>query len=448
MDEILERFLQATPVAVLVRATLGRILADTVLDDLFQRVAQNQYTRELTFSMLVKLMVKITFGTHQSVHAAYRHTEGIPVSITAVYDKLAGVETAVSEALVQETAQAMDELIRALPGHQEDAIPGLRLRTLDGNFLAGSDHRLAGLRAYGAAALPGMALVVRDGRTGLLTNIVPCEDAYTSERSLHPAIGALVQAHDLWMADRNFCTRDYMAEIAERQAYFLVRHHGGTHLQVEGPERYVGENTTGAVYEQPVRAGGFLCRCIIIKLHQPLRDGTTEIRLLTNVPATKAGAKRLAALYRTRWQIETAFQEMTVSLRCEINTLGYPKAALFAFALACVAYNVLEVIQAALKSGQGKKRVEQELSNHHLAIEMATVAEGLAIAVPAEIWQRFIRMTTKDFAAWMHRVTKGLDFRRYRKNKRGPKKPKTIKRTRRRAHRSTARVLTEHAQAP
>jgi hypothetical protein len=443
MDEILERFIKAAPVAVLVRATLGRILADTTLDNLFNRVAQAQYTRELTFSTLVKLMVKVTFGTHKSVHAAYRHTEGIPVSIAAVYDKLAGVETAVSEALVQETAQAMSELLRALPWPQEDAIAGLRLRTLDGNFLAGTDHRLAVLHNYGAAALPGMSLVVRDDRTGLLTNIVPCEDAYTSERSLYPEILALVQANDLWMSDRNFCTLDYMVGFAEGGAYFLVRHHAGTHLQALSEEKYIGKNPTGKIYEQKVRAGSFECRCILIKLNEPLRDGTAQIRLLTNVPMTKAGARRLAALYRTRWQIETAFQELTVSLCCEIDTLGYPKAALFAFALACVAYNLLIVTQAALKGGQGKKKIEEELSSHHLAIEMATVSEGLAIAVPPEAWQRLVEMPTKDFAAWMHRIAKGLDFRRYRKNKRGPKKPLLIKRTRRGAHRSTARLLAE-----
>jgi hypothetical protein len=324
MDEILERFIQAAPVAVLVRATVGRILADTTLNDLFNRVAQAQYTRELTFSTLVKLMVKVTFGTHGSVHAAYRHTEGIPVSITAVYDKLAGVETGVSEALVQETAQAMSELLTALPWPQEDAIPGLRLRTLDGNFLAGTEHRLACLRAYGAAALPGMSLVVRDGRTGLLTNIVPCEDAYTSERSLYPEILSLAQANDLWMSDRHFCTLDYMVGFAERGAYFLVRHHAGTHLQALAEEKYIGKNPTGKIYEQKVCAGRFECRCVIVKLNEPLRDGTTEIRLLTNVPLTKAGARRLAALYRTRWQIETAFQDLTVSLCCEIDTLGYP----------------------------------------------------------------------------------------------------------------------------
>jgi hypothetical protein len=448
MDEILARFVKDAPVAVLVHGALWRVLANTALDNLFERVAQAQYTKDLTFSTLVKLLVKVTFGTHDSVHSAYRHTADVPVSITAVYDKLAGVETSVSKALLEETAQAMGEILKALPLKQTDAIPGLRLRTLDGNFLAGTDHRLECLRDSGAAALPGMSLVVRDGRSGLLTNLVPCEDAYTSERSLYPEILALVQANDLWLADRNFCTLDYLAGIEERQAFFLVRHHAGTKLEALTEEKYIGTNATGKIYEQKVRAGWFECRCITIKLKTPLRDGSTEIRLLTNVPASKAGPKRLAELYRKRWQIETAFQELTVSLCCEINTLGYPKAALFAFALACVAYNLLIVTQAALKGGQGKKKIEQELSSYHLATEMAIASHGLAIAVPAEIWQRLVNMTTKDFAAWMHRIAKGLNFQRYQKNPRGPKKPTVVKRTRRGAHRSTARVLAEQDESP
>ena len=82
---------------------------------------------------------------------------------------------------------------------------------------------------------------------------------------------------------------------------------------------------------------------------RPLRDGSTEVRLLTNVPANKAGAKRLAEVYRTRWQIETAFQELTVYLRCEVSTLGYPKAALFAFCVALVSYNLMSAVRAALR---------------------------------------------------------------------------------------------------
>src|SRR5437016_4259134 len=162
MDDILDRFLAEAPVAVLVRATLVHSFADTTLDALFDRVAVSGYTRELTFSTLVKLLTKVVFTAQPSVHAAYRHPKGIPASVTAVYDKLGGLETAVSAALVQETAAALQGVLGHLRPAPADAIAGLRLRTLDGNFLAGTEHRLDGLRGCGAAALPGLSLVVRD----------------------------------------------------------------------------------------------------------------------------------------------------------------------------------------------------------------------------------------------------------------------------------------------
>ena len=252
----------------------------------------------------------------------------------------------------------------------------------------------------------------------------------------------------MWLKDRNFCTLDYMGGIQERKAFFLVRHHAGSKLEPLGKERYVGSNKTGDLFEQKVRVGWLTCRCILVKLHEPLRDGSTEFRLLTNVPATKAGAKRLAELYRTRWYIESAFQELTDNLRCELNTLGYPKAALFAFCLALVAYNVLKVIQAALAAGQRRRKTQVELSSYHLATEMSAFSEGLAVAVPAATWQQYIAMTTSEFAAWLHEITKGLDYGRYRKNKRGPKKSTEVKRTRRGAHRSTARELAAYAESP
>jgi hypothetical protein len=448
MDELMRRFVEQAPVAVMVRATLARALADSALDELFARTAQAQYTKELTFSTLVKLLAKVTFGSHDTVHAAYRHTAGIPVSITAVYDKLQGVEPAVVQALVSETARVMAAVCQALPRPQPPAVAGLRLRTVDGNYLAGTDHRLACLRDSGAAALPGMSLVVRDGRTGLLTDLVACEDAYTNERSLHERLLPLVAADDLWLADRAFCTQGYLGGIACRQAFFLVRHHAGCHLQPEGDRRYVGSNATGDLYEQKVRIGGLACRCLVVRLFKPLRDGAEELRLLSNVPANRIGAKRLAELYRTRWQIETAFQELTASLRCEVNTLGYPKAALFAFALAVVAYNVLVVIRAALARGQGPERVAQELSSYHLATEMAVMAEGMAVALPPTSWQPFAAMTPEALARWLQETAAGLEWKRYRKNTRGPKKEAQVKRTRRGAHRSTARMLKEHQKSP
>jgi IS4 transposase len=442
MDDILARFVAQAPVAVLVRATLAHCFADTTLDALFDRVASAGYTRELTFSALVRLLTKVVFTAQPSVHAAYRQAQGIPVSVTAVYDKLGGLETAVSAALVRETAAALQGVLGHLRPAPRAPIAGLRLRSLDGNFLAGTEHRLGDLRGCGAAALPGMALVVRDGGSGLLTEVIPCEDAYTNERSLAGEVLPLVAADDLWLADRNFCTEDYLGGIARRHAFFLVRHHKGTHLHPQGAERYVGQNATGELYEVKVRLCGLACRCVIVRLFRPLRDGTTELRLLTNVPADKAGARRLAELYRARWQIETAFQELTESLRCEIDTLGYPRAALFGFALAVAAYNLLVFVRQALACGADSPAAEA-VSSYHLGNEVASVSEGLAIAVPAPTWQRLAALSAEDFAAWVRGVVAGIDWRTYRKSPRGPKKPTAVQRTRRGAHRSTARVLEE-----
>lgn len=442
MDEILQKFLDKAPVAVMARALLVRILADSTLEDLFRRHAQSQYTRDLTFGTLIRLMTQVVFRTYPSVHAAYRESDEVSVSVASVYNKLNGLETGVSRALVKETSAAMAPVIAALPDTPAEPVEGLRLRTLDGNFLAGTDHRLDCLRGCGAAALPGLSLVVRDGRTGLLTELLPCEDAYTNERALYPEVLALVEPGDLWLADRNFCTENYLGGIEARAAYYLIRHHAGTPLHPLGPQTGRRRHPEGVLSEQLVHVGGLQCRCLILRLRQPLRDGTTEIRLLTNVPARQLSARRAADLYRTRWRIESAFQELTESLRCEIDTLGYPRAALFGFALAVVAYNLLVTTRAALASGLGEEvGGEQALSSYHMAVQVAAVDEGLSIAVPESAWQGFVAMDVEEFAGWLHAVACEMDWRPYRKRPRGPKKPVMIKRTSRGAHRSTAREL-------
>ena len=57
------------------------------------------------------------------------------------------------------------------------------------------------------------------------------------------------------------------------------------------------------------------------------------IHILTNVPC-QVVAPQVAELYRKRWTLETAFKHLEAYCHSEINTLGYPKAALFGFCLA------------------------------------------------------------------------------------------------------------------
>jgi IS4 transposase len=129
----------------------------------------------------------------------------------------------------------------------------------------------------------------------------------------------------------------------------------------------VGQTDTGIVYEQVITIEAdqglrLPLRRVVLVLDLPTRDGERQIVLLTNVPSESASACALADLYRNRWLIEGAFQELAEHLSSEINTLGYPRAALFGFCVALVASNVLAVVKAALRSVHGLEQIEAQVS--------------------------------------------------------------------------------------
>ena len=92
MQDIFEKFARSTPVAVMARAALEYALEPGALDALFARVADRQYKKKVLFSTMLDLTALVVCGDQPSVHAAYKamKTE-IPVSLTAVYAKLAGI---------------------------------------------------------------------------------------------------------------------------------------------------------------------------------------------------------------------------------------------------------------------------------------------------------------------------------------------------------------------
>jgi len=448
-----EAFVEQSPVSVMVRAVLERAFDPRRLDALFEATAEKGYTRELLFSTLVRLMSEVVLGVSPSVHAAYQDAaEPLGVSVTAVYDKLAGLEPPVAAALVRDSAQQLAPVIACLQDEAVGLLPGYRVLILDGNHLAGTEHRLKELRRLRAAALPGQALVVFDPALRLIVEVLPWEDAHAQERSLLEQIIPKVQPRDLWIDDRNFCTTKFLFGIQRRQGCFLVRQHASTlHGELLGKRKSRGRVPTGRVYEQPVRledpetGESFLARRITVELEQATRTGETVIHLLTNLSVEAANARRVARLYQERWTIERVFQDLTVALACEINTLGYPKAALFGFCLAVVAYNAVALVQAALRAAHGAK-AQAEVSWYYVCLHLAKVYAGMMIAVPPKHWDLFRRLDVGDFAALLRDLAARTDLRRFRKHPRGPKKPPPKQLSGAKVHHvATARILTERS---
>jgi hypothetical protein len=443
-----EKFIDKAPVAVMVRGVLERVLNPDALNKIYERNTVTQYTRELMFSSVVGLMNLVVCRIHPSIHAAYQdNKEEIETSITSVYNKLNGIDTETSRALVKETAEQMGESVRGLKGTREPWLAGYRVKVLDGNCIEATHHRIEQLRGVGAGALPGKSLVIYEPELEMATDVFPCEDGHAQERSLLSAVLPTLEPKDILIMDRNFCVRAFLHGIAARDAYFICRQHQGLPWQEDGEERFIGRSETGAIYEQGILVSDSdgntrRFRRIRIVLKKATRDGDKELTLLTNLSTSAAHAELIAWMYRKRWTIETAFQELEAHLHSEINALGYPKAALFGFCVALLAYNVLAVVKATLRSVHGEEKIADEVSGYYLAGHLARTYDGMMIAVPENEWFIFQAMSTKHFIRVLQHLAGKVDLTKFRKHKRGPKKPRQ-KRTQnpKQPHVSTAKLL-------
>jgi IS4 transposase len=451
--EVFERFVRECPACVMHRALLENIFAPAKVDAVFHQAAEAQYQRELLFSTLVDLVGQVVCRSSQSVHAAYvRQRERISVSVRALYDKLSRVEIGTSRALVRHAAGQVGELIDRCKGRRRPLLKGYRTRILDGNHLGKTEHRLGVLRGTAAGALPGQTLALLDPERMLIDDVIPCEDGHAQERSLLDQVGAVIRKRDLVIADRNFCTRAFLFLLKRRKAGFLIRRHGRMPWKPAGKLRSAGRCETGKVFEQsieirdPETGETTHIRCITVRLNAPTRDGDREIHLLTNLPASKVSAAQVARLYRTRWTLEQAFNELTTHLRCELNTLGCPKAALFAFCVAVCSYNLLAAVKGALRGVHGEETLETTVSNFFLTDEISGTYRGMMVALPPSEWTGFQMMRPNDLAARLRSWARTADLGNYPKNPRGPKKPKPKRANAQFQHVATARLLDEKQQ--
>jgi len=447
LNDLFRPFVEQKPLCVMARGILERLLDPQRLDALFEQTAQLQYTKELLFSTTVELMAQVVMGRKPSVHAAYQAMiDRIPVSDTAVYDKLQHMELAVSAALVRDSAQRVVPLIGALGATQTPWLKGYHTKIIDGNHLEATEHRIVELRDTWAAPLPGKGLVILDQPTQTVAHILLTEDGQAQERMLLPDVLPLVQAKDLWLADRNFCTLKFLRGIATRGAYFVIRQHGTVIGQLLGQRQAKGRCETGQVFEQKLRVGDgeggtWVVRRISVELDQPTEDGDTVLHILTNLPVKAAKAAKVAELYRKRWTIEGFFLEVERTLDCEIDTLAYPKAALFAFCVGLLAANAVAVLKAALRAAHGEEKAS-ELSAYYMTGEIRETYEGMMVAIPAAQWQVFGECSVQELAQLLREIAAKMVLARYRKHPRGPKKkPPPRQRYRNGAHIATSKVL-------
>ena len=184
LDTIFAPFVKERPICVMARASLER----SWMRNASMRCLPVPLSASIPASYcfpLVQLMCEVVLGVHPTVHAAYQaNKDAIGVSTTALYNKLDRVETAVSAALVRDSAALAEPVVKALRASHPRWLPGYQIKVLDGNHLSSTEHRLKELRGTWAAPLPGQALVVLDHQRMLITDVFLSEDGHAQERRL------------------------------------------------------------------------------------------------------------------------------------------------------------------------------------------------------------------------------------------------------------------------
>jgi IS4 transposase len=452
LDAVVARFIKHSPVTVMARLALGRALDAQWIDALFEQHSERQYTRQLLFSTTVDLMSVVAVGLRPSLHAAAKAATDLPVSITALYDKINRTEPGLVRALVAGSAARLTPVIEAMSPAPLMSVPGYHVRILDGNHLAASEKRLKPLRGFRGAALPGQSLVVYDPDLGVVLDMIACEDGHTQERALMGPLLAAARPGDLYIADRNFCTRAILCGWHQQGSSFLVREHGANpNPSALDKPRKMGIIDTGSVFEQAVSIdddAGFPVRLrrIELRLKKPTEDGQMIIRLLTNLPVCEFSALELARLYRRRWRIEMMFQRLESVLQSEIPALGHPRAALLAFGVAILAYNVLALISRAITVQHQLDSEKLEISSYYVAITIKADYAGMMIAVAQSTWDIYEQFSVRKLAQTLLRIAAHAEPHRLRKHPRGPKarvKKGFVSRRAAQRHVATARVIKD-----
>ena len=261
----------------------------------------------------------------------------------------------------------------------------------------------------------------------MVTDIFLNQDGHAQERTMLPSVLETVVAQQVWIADRNFCTRQFLSGIAYKGSYFIIRQHKSLPVQEISPLEKIGVSKTGKVFEQQVQITNsddstLQLRRVVIQLNQPTRHGNQEVALLTHLPHSVADAETITQLYLRRWNIEGMFQVITDTFNCELNTLGYPQAALFVFCVAIVAFNILSTVKAALKSIHGIGKVEAGLSDYYLIEEVQATYRGMAIALPASLWLPITQMSLTEFAQMLKQWATFVNLKRFCSSPRKKKK--------------------------
>ncbi len=342
---------------------------DQHLEDLFQRLRGRQYTKDLSFPLVVRLIADALTQHHGSGRQSFARgqEEGLlDNSKQAVYGKLAHVALPLSEAFLAEGTQ---RLLPLLPDGTPDHIPSsLRcfdIYLVDGKVVKRVAKLLKPLRGQKGGLLGGKALVALHLQSRLAVAMASSADGEVNDAKLIPALLPqmlqVLPRERLAVLDSQFCDLTQTRKLVDQGDHFVVRAHPKVHfhpdtaaVHASSPSAGQGVDSRGRAWTQdwgwlgvPHGKHSLYVRRITLS-----RPGDSAVILYSDLlEPQEFPAEDLLASYLARWGIERVFQQITevFDLRSLIGTT--PQGTIFQLSFCLLLYNVIQVVRAQVASG-------------------------------------------------------------------------------------------------
>jgi hypothetical protein len=375
------------PLARAVLELFDHVLDDGLCGEVFDAHRGRCYQDALTFPTLVRVVrdaLLLHGGSANRAIGDAVDADRLGAAPSGVYRKLGNLPPALSQALLRRGTARLAPLAaggaaRVLAACFDD----LDVIVVDGKKLKRAAKRLLATRAYTSGSLLGAKLLVALSlRSGLAVAANASEDG---ERNDVPLVGGLldqVQALRaarpfLFVADRQFADLNLPALFTAGGDHFLLG--CGKTLQFQpDPARPAqsGVDQDGRAFTQAwgwvgsakdERRRRYVRR---VTLPRPGEGEDDVVVLITDLPDASAyPAADLLALYRLRWNIEQAFQQVTEVFALARLIGASPRGIIFQGALCLLIYNVTLTIQGYV-AGAGRKRTG-EVSTENLFYDLS-----------------------------------------------------------------------------
>ncbi len=305
----------------------------------------------------------------------------VPTGGTSSYCKgRSRISTSFLEAIFEKTSKELVRLER-----DEDHWKGMALKAIDGSSVQlldtvlnqgvypqpGSQKEGCGFPVMG---MMGLVNLSHGGWEGMETSVWSEHDATVAPRLLR-----CIEENDLIMADRAFCSYEYIARITtERKAHVLMRLHQARHRKLDWRAgKKIGANQRLVTWSKPKvqpakselskkqwKALPEEMTMRLIKVGYQDRCGKKRtIVVVTDLldPNLHDGMK-LTELYTRRWEIEEKLRDVKTTMGMELFTVKSPDMAHKTMLMMMIAYNLIRcLMQSAAR--------DAEVPVHHLSFK-------------------------------------------------------------------------------